>query len=157
MSSTAKRARSRCKASGLPIAANKSPRRKTSAGATQLVEKGLTEFRRRGGEIKCNHFLPRRVRGRKYFSARKRASAASALRRAAAFSKKWLRHFFDSFSGHCGSSWTTPLAQSTDTMAPSLRLRVALAAPTITALSRVSPTVAAWLLTPDSSLITAEA
>ena len=31
----------------------------------------------------CNHFLRRHVRRRKYFSARKRASAASALRRAA--------------------------------------------------------------------------
>lgn len=43
-----------------------------------------------------------------------------------------------------GSVWTTPRAQSTETMAPSFRRWTAPAAPTITALPNVRPTVAAW-------------
>lgn len=58
---------------------------------------------------------------------------------------------------YCGSVCTTPRAQSTDTSTPSSRRRVAATAPTITALSRVRPTVAAWPSALPSSQITAAA
>ena len=42
-----------------------------------------------------DHFLTRRVRGKKYFSACKRANEVSALQQTAAFSNKWRSHLFD--------------------------------------------------------------
>ena len=42
-----------------------------------------------------DHFLTRRVRGKKYFSACKRANEVSALQQAAAFSHKWRSHLCD--------------------------------------------------------------
>ena len=52
---------------------------------------------------------------------------------------------------------TSPRTQSTVTMVPSVRRLTALAAPTITGLSNVSPTVAAWQSVLASSVMTAAA
>ena len=56
-----------------------------------------------------------------------------------------------------GMVHTRPRTQSTVTMVPSVRRSTALAAPTITGLSRVRPTVAVWHSALASSVITAAA
>ena len=74
--------------------------RLVTAARFPLFGKCLTEFRRRSGGIRWDHFLARRVRGRKYISARKRAHrpagrSVRALQWAAAISKKRRGRFFD--------------------------------------------------------------
>ncbi len=54
-----------------------------------------------------------------------------------------------------GMVWMVPRTQSTETMVSSFSRRVALATPTITALPRARPAMAAWLFMPASSTITA--
>ena len=54
---------------------------------------------------------------------------------------------------HFAIACTTPRAQSIEIVMPSFSVRVALVAPTITALSSVRPTMAEWLFVPTSSVM----
>lgn len=61
---------------------------------------------------------------------------------------------FFSYSHYSARLCTDPCRQSMETFIPSCRVRVAPMAPTMTALFRLSPTTAAWLPMPFSSVMT---
>lgn len=61
---------------------------------------------------------------------------------------------FQSADAHSARLCTDPCRQSMETFIPSCKVRVAPMAPTMTALFRLSPTTAAWLPMPFSSVMT---
>jgi len=71
----------------------KSKKKTTPQGGFSSVCQNLVEFRREAAKKSSIRFSERRVRDEKHFSARKRASAASALQRAAKNSKKAMSLF----------------------------------------------------------------
>lgn len=61
---------------------------------------------------------------------------------------------FQAAGAHSARLCTDPCRQSMETFIPSCKVRVAPMAPTMTALFRLSPTTAAWLPMPFSSVMT---
>ena len=90
----------------------------------QPRSRSLAEFPPAGGKF-FKRFFPRHARGKKHFSARKRASNASALQRAANLLKKTTQEFPPAlFFDVNYTSWMIAISAASPRRGPILTIRV---------------------------------